>query len=294
MLQPAPPPTAPAQVAVTLDNLGTEDRTFPPTAEFAASANLTAEAYARAAADPEAFWAEQANRLSWATPFKQVLDWSDAPHAKWFADGTLNVAYNCVDRHVEDGYGDTVAIHWEGEPGDSHHHLRPDLQGEVSKAANALISLGLKAGDRVAIYLPMIPEARLLDAGLRPAGARPRGGLRRVLGRGAAHQDRRRPGPAGDHRRRAVPARLRRVAESRCRRSGLGRRLTGRARAGGPPHRLSTSPGPTGTCGGTSWSTPSPISTPRRRSPPSSRCSSSTPRAPPGSPRASCTPPAAT
>ena len=76
------------------------DRTFPPSAEFAANANLTAEAYERAAADPEAFWAEQANRLTWATPFTQVLDWSDAPHARWFADGTLNVAYNCVDRHV--------------------------------------------------------------------------------------------------------------------------------------------------------------------------------------------------
>jgi len=102
-----------------LDNLGTEDRTFPPSAEFVASANFQAEVYERAAADPEAFWAEQANRLSWATPFSTVLDWTDAPHAKWFGDGELNVAYNCVDRHVEDGYGDTVAIHWEGEPGDS-------------------------------------------------------------------------------------------------------------------------------------------------------------------------------
>jgi len=142
-----------------LDNLGTEDRTFPPSAEFVASANFQAEVYERAAADPEAFWAEQANRLSWATPFSTVLDWTDAPHAKWFGDGELNVAYNCVDRHVEDGYGDTVAIHWEGEPGDSRTITYADLQREVSKTANALISLGLKAGDRVAIYLPMIPEA---------------------------------------------------------------------------------------------------------------------------------------
>ena len=143
----------------TLDNLLAEDRTFPPSDEFAAQANLKAEAYDRAAADPDAFWAEQANRLSWSTPFTQVLDWSDAPHAKWFADGKLNVAYNCVDRHVEAGNGDTVAIHWEGEPGDTRTITYAELQQEVAKTANALASLGLQAGDRVAIYLPMIPEA---------------------------------------------------------------------------------------------------------------------------------------
>ena len=143
----------------TLDNLLAEDRTFPPSAEFAAQANLQAEAYERAAADPDAFWAEQANRLSWSTPFSTVLDWSDAPHAKWFADGKLNVAYNCVDRHVEAGNGETVAIHWEGEPGDTRTITYAQLQVEVAKTANALASLGLQAGDRVAIYLPMIPEA---------------------------------------------------------------------------------------------------------------------------------------
>ncbi|WP_420120759.1 acetate--CoA ligase [Nakamurella sp.] len=143
----------------TLDNLLAENRTFPPSAEFAAQANLQAEAYDRAAADPDAFWAQQANRLSWSTPFSTVLDWSDAPHAKWFADGTLNVAYNCVDRHVEAGNGDTVAIHWEGEPGDTRTITYAELQQEVSRTANALASLGLQAGDRVAIYLPMIPEA---------------------------------------------------------------------------------------------------------------------------------------
>ncbi|HEY5878273.1 MAG TPA: acetate--CoA ligase [Nakamurella sp.] len=143
----------------TLDNLLAENRTFPPSDEFAAQANLKAQAYERAEADPDAFWAEQANRLSWSTPFTQVLDWSDAPHAKWFADGKLNVAYNCVDRHVEAGNGDTVAIHWEGEPGDTRTITYAELQTEVAKTANALTSLGLQAGDRVAIYLPMIPEA---------------------------------------------------------------------------------------------------------------------------------------
>jgi acetyl-CoA synthetase len=153
------PAATAGSAGVGLDNLGTEDRTFPPSAEFAANANLSAEAYERAAADPLAFWAEQANRLTWATPFTQVLDWSDAPHAKWFADGELNVAVNCVDRHVTAGHGQQVAIHWEGEPGDTRTITYNDLLTEVCKTANALTALGLKAGDRVAIYLPMIPEA---------------------------------------------------------------------------------------------------------------------------------------
>jgi len=143
----------------TLDNLLTEDRTFPPPEGFAATANVSVEAYADADADQEAFWAEQANRLDWAEPFSQVLDFSDAPHAKWFADGKLNVAVNCIDRHVEGGHGDQVAIYWEGEPGDSRVISYAELKDEVCRAANALSGLGLQAGDRVAIYLPMIPEA---------------------------------------------------------------------------------------------------------------------------------------
>ena len=133
---------------------------YPPPAEFAEQANATAELYEEAEQDRLAFWAAQANRLSWATPFTQVLDWSQAPFAKWFPDGALNVAYNCVDRHVEAGQGDRVAIHWEGAPvGDQRTLTYAQLQSEVSKAANALTGLGLVAGDRVAIYLPMIPEA---------------------------------------------------------------------------------------------------------------------------------------
>ena len=133
--------------------------TYPPSDDFAAQANATAELYSEAEKDRLAFWAEQANRLSWDTPFTEVLDWSEAPFAKWFVGGKLNVAYNCVDRHVEAGNGDRVAILWEGEPvGDSRTLTYAELQAEVCKAANAMTDLGLVAGDRVAIYMPMVPE----------------------------------------------------------------------------------------------------------------------------------------
>ncbi|QRK87825.1 acetate--CoA ligase [Saccharopolyspora erythraea] len=132
---------------------------FPPSGEFAAQANATSELYAQADADREAFWADQARHLHWDTEWEQVLDWSGAPFAKWFVGGKLNVAYNCVDRHVEAGNGDRVAIHWEGEPGDSRAITYAELAREVSRTANALASLGVGAGDRVAIYLPMLPEA---------------------------------------------------------------------------------------------------------------------------------------
>ena len=134
--------------------------TYPPADDFAGQANATAELYKEAEKDRLAFWAEQANRLSWDTPFDEVLDWSEAPVAKWFVGGKLNVAYNCVDRHVEAGNGDRVAILWEGEPvGDSRTLTYSELKDEVCKAANAFTELGLKAGDRVAIYMPMLPEA---------------------------------------------------------------------------------------------------------------------------------------
>jgi acetyl-CoA synthetase len=142
-----------------LDNLSTESRVFPPSAEFAARANASAQWYADADADRDAFWAAQADRLTWATKWSRVVDWDDAPFAKWFVGGELNVAYNCVDRHVEAGLGDRVAINWVGEPGDSVTITYADLQREVSKAANALSGLGLNAGDRVAIQMPMLPEA---------------------------------------------------------------------------------------------------------------------------------------
>ena len=133
---------------------------YPPDPGFAARANATEGLYREAEQDRLAFWARQANRLSWATPFTEVLDWSAAPLAKWFVGGRLNVAYNCVDRHVEAGNGDRVAIHWEGEPVGDHRTITyAQLQAEVCRAANALTGLGLVAGDRVAIYMPMVPEA---------------------------------------------------------------------------------------------------------------------------------------
>ncbi|AGL13957.1 acetate--CoA ligase [Actinoplanes sp. N902-109] len=143
----------------TLENLYSETRQFPPPADLAANANVKAEAYDAASADREGFWEQQAKRLSWAKPWQQVLDWSNPPFAKWFVGGELNIAYNCVDRHVEAGHGDKVAIHWEGEPGDTRTITYADLLKSVSQAANTLTELGVTAGDRVAIYLPMIPEA---------------------------------------------------------------------------------------------------------------------------------------
>jgi acetyl-CoA synthetase len=142
----------------TLENLLHEERRFPPSPEFAAQAVAKAELYDEAAADRLGFWDRQARALTWATPWSQTLDWSEAPFAKWYLGGTLNVAYNCVDRHVEAGHGDRVAFHFEGEPGDTRTITYAQLQSEVCKAANALLELGVEAGDRVAIYMPMIPE----------------------------------------------------------------------------------------------------------------------------------------
>jgi acetyl-CoA synthetase len=145
----------------TLENLLREERHFPPSAEFAAQAVAKAELYEEADGDRLAFWDRQARALTWATPWAQTLDWSDAPFAKWFVGGTLNVAYNCVDRHVEAGHGDRVAFYFEGEPGDTRTITYADLQREVCKAANALLELGVQAGDRVAIYMPMLPETTI-------------------------------------------------------------------------------------------------------------------------------------
>ncbi|MER6298746.1 acetate--CoA ligase [Kitasatospora sp. NPDC001539] len=145
----------------TLSNLSHEERRFPPPPELAASANVTERTVREAQRDRLAFWAAQAQRLSWAEPWTEVLDWSDAPFARWFVGGRLNVAHNCVDRHVEAGHGDRVAFHWEGEPGDTRTLTYAQLKDEVCRAANALTELGVREGDRVAIYMPMIPETAI-------------------------------------------------------------------------------------------------------------------------------------
>jgi len=142
----------------TTETLLSDARTFPPDPAFAAQANVSDPAiYDRAAADPEGFWASYAEELDWFKKWNKVLEW-DPPHAKWFVDGKLNVCYNCVDRHAKGARKDKVAIIFEGEPGDVRKITYGELYTEVCKFANVLKSLGVKKGDRVAIYLPMIPE----------------------------------------------------------------------------------------------------------------------------------------
>ena len=141
-----------------LDTLGTETRVFPPPPDFVRQANVGDPAiYERADRDFEGFWAEHARALSWRKPFTKVLEW-EAPYAKWFADGLLNVSENCLDRHVAAGKGGKVAYHWEGEPGDTRTLTYQDLLAETQRCGNALKELGVRKGDRVAIYMPMIPE----------------------------------------------------------------------------------------------------------------------------------------
>jgi acetyl-CoA synthetase len=133
--------------------------TFSPSSEFASAAVVTDTAiHERAAGDPEAFWAEQAEALDWDEKWDQVLDWSNPPFAKWFVGGKLNVAYNCVDRHVEAGNGDRVAFHWRGEEGQERDITYADLHRDVQRCANALKDRGIEKGDVVGIFLPMIPE----------------------------------------------------------------------------------------------------------------------------------------
>ncbi|MDO7881035.1 acetate--CoA ligase [Salinibacterium soli] len=156
----------------SIDSLLHEERRFPPSPDFTEGSVASPALYEQAKADRLAFWADRAReQLHWHTPFTQTLDWSNPPFAKWFADGTLNVAYNCLDRHVLAGNGDRVAIHWEGEPGDTRTLTYAELTSEVSKAANALAALGIGQGDRVAIYLPVIPEAVIAMLAVARLGA---------------------------------------------------------------------------------------------------------------------------
>jgi acetyl-CoA synthetase len=155
-----------------IDNLLHEERRFPPSAEFQAQAVANHELYDRAKADRVGFWADQSRELlHWHTPFSETLDWSNPPFARWFADGELNVAYNCLDRHVEAGLGDRVALHFEGEPGDSRSITYQELTDEVCRAANMLQALGVSQGDRVIIYLPLVPEAVIAMLAVARLGA---------------------------------------------------------------------------------------------------------------------------
>ena len=145
--------------ARTIENLYSEERTFSPPEEFVAQANLSdPEIYDRAAADPEAFWAGIAREtITWRRDFDTTLEWN-LPYAKWFVGGKLNVAENCLDRHIDAGHGDRVAYHWEGEPGDTRTITYAQLLEDVSRLANVLRGFGVEKGDRVVVYLPMIPE----------------------------------------------------------------------------------------------------------------------------------------
>jgi acetyl-CoA synthetase len=145
----------------TLDSLLTEDRSFPPPPEFARQAHVSDPAiYEQAEADPQAYWARWAGELHWFRRWNRVLEW-EPPFARWFVGGTLNAAYNCLDRHLDGPRRTKTALLWEGEPGDRKSFTYEELHAEVCRAANALRKLGVGKGDRVAIYLPMIPEAAI-------------------------------------------------------------------------------------------------------------------------------------
>ncbi|AWB87443.1 acetate--CoA ligase [Mycetocola zhujimingii] len=173
--------TAPGASAPTISNLLAETRRYPASASFTAQANVSAEDWRRADADPVAFWAEAAARLDWAEPWHTTHSWEPVsegadgeltvPKAEWFAGGKLNVAVNCVDRHVTAGNGEKIALYFEGDPGDRRAISYAELQREVSKAANALTELGIGKGDRVVIYLPVIPETIIATLAVARIGA---------------------------------------------------------------------------------------------------------------------------
>jgi acetyl-CoA synthetase len=158
--RPCGDPQAPRNLTTmsSLENLSHENRRFPPSPAFAAAANAQSSLYAEAELDRLAFWARQADFLHWGQKWESVLEW-EVPDAKWFSGGKLNASYNCLDRHVLEGRGERVAFFFEGEPGDTRTITYAQMLHEVKKTANALLELGVEAGDRVAIYMPMIPEA---------------------------------------------------------------------------------------------------------------------------------------
>ena len=154
-----------------IDVLLEENRRFEPPPQFTRSANVSSpDIYEKANRDPEAYWAEEAGKLDWIKPWTKVLEWKP-PHSKWFIGGKLNIAANCIDRHVAGKRAAKVALIWEGEPGESRTLTYRDLHREVQKFADVLKKLGVRKGDRVAIYLPLIPEAAVAMLGCARIGA---------------------------------------------------------------------------------------------------------------------------
>ena len=200
-----------------IENLLREERTFPPSAAFIASAMATDPGiYERAASEDgfRDFWTAEGNRLDWMEPWTELYTW-DMPYAKWYLGGKLNVSVNCLDRHVANGLGDRVAYYWEGEPGDSRTITYRELLAEVCRFTNALRSLGVKKGDRVAIYMPMIPELPVAMLACTRIGAPHSvvfGGFSR---RCAGGPDRRRVVQRRHHRRRRLSEGRRGGAEAR-------------------------------------------------------------------------------
>ncbi len=151
----------------TIESVLQEQRVFEPPTDFSRSARIGGmEAYRSmsdaARQDPEAFWGNAARKeLSWFTPFESVLDWSDAPFARWFEGGTTNISHNCLDRHLQSEKANKTALIWEGEPGDVRRFTYRELHAEVCKASNALKAMGIGKGDLVALYMPMVPEAAI-------------------------------------------------------------------------------------------------------------------------------------
>ena len=190
-----------------IEALLAENRHFPPPAEFAAQARVNSpEIYAEAAADLEGFWAKEAGKLDWFEPWDTVLDWQ-APYAKWFDGGKINVSYNCLDRHVIAGKGDRVAYYWEGEPGDYRVITYQELLDDVSRCANALKALGIRPRRSGRHLHADDPRARRRNARLHPNRRAAHRGVRRLLVHRAFRSDQRCAGQSGHHRGRRIPTR---------------------------------------------------------------------------------------
>ena len=283
-----------AHVEATIENLLREERIFPAPLAFKEQANINdVSIYDRAASEEgfRAFWTEEAKRIDWIEPWTELLDWQ-MPYAKWFVGGKLNISANCLDRHVANGLGNKVAYYWEGEPGDTRTLTYQDLLDETCRMANALRGLGIGKGDRVAIYMPMIPElpvAMLACARIGAPHSVVFGGFSAdALAGRIEDASAWRSSPPTAATARARPCRSR---PTRMRPSD-GPHRSGTAWSSSAPART---PGPrVGTDGGTTWwrgSRPFPI---RSRWTPRTSSTCCTPPARPPSRRGSCTPPAAT